>query len=477
MKASISCKLKMMTYMSLLPMAVLIIFQIGYMLNYSNKNNQIVQNITDANSYNLSFKYSIDYAMLNMIINTKKYDSMIESGAIDEPYAKVEEVRQVFKNLANSTISERSKSRSRQILKTLSTLEDRMNEICEDTSVSGNYDLNITRLEDNIHSITKLVQETIQEYIYYEAQSLETIRRELSISLKTTLSIVCVVFLFIIFFSWLLSQYFIKGISSSINELCSVTEKVGRGDFTVVSNIDTNDELMILSDSFNSMIIKIENLVEDVKAEQLNLRITELRLLQAQINPHFLYNTLDTIVWMAEDKQSEEVISMVTSLSEFMRTTLSKGEDMITIKEEISHVRSYLEIQQFRYRDILEYEIDVEDGILSYHIPKLTLQPIVENALYHGIKNKRGKGIIKITGIREEDKIIIKVMDTGIGMNEEALQDISDILNGKKESKNGFGLYNVNERLRLTYGEKAGIWAKSTYGEGTMMKVVIFPKM
>ena len=146
------------------------------------------------------------------------------------------------------------------------------------------------------------------------------------------------------------------------------------------------------------MVEQIGNLVEDIRVEQLNLRATELKLLQAQINPHFLYNTLDAIIWLAEAGEKDQVVMMVTALSDFFRTTLSKGRDFITVEEEERHIDSYLKIQQFRYRDILAYEIDIPEELYQYQILKLTLQPLVENALYHGIKNKHGLGHILVTG-------------------------------------------------------------------------------
>ena len=156
--------------------------------------------------------------------------------------------------------------------------------------------------------------------------------------------------------------------------------------------------------------------------EELNLRAAELRVLQEQINPHFLYNTLDNIIWLAESKDTEQVVRMVSSLSSFFRTTLSKGREFITVKEEEQHIRSYLEIQQFRYRDILEYEIAIPEELYEYEIIKLTLQPLVENALYHGIKNKRGGGHIRVSGALCQDVMIFKVQDDGIGMTVRGLR-------------------------------------------------------
>ena len=202
--------------------------------------------------------------------------------------------------------------------------------------------------------------------------------------------------------------------------------------------------------------------------------------MQAQINPHFLYNTLDAIVWLAEEKKTDEVVSMVTSLSEFFRTTLSAGRDFITVKEEESHIESYLQIQRFRYEDIMEYEIDICPEIYDFLIPKLTLQPLVENALYHGIKNKRGKGKIKITGKKEGDKIIFHVMDNGRGMDESTLRKLRETLNNddnkidRKDS--GFGLVNVNQRIRQYYGKEDGLSFESEENKGTIASVIIRAK-
>lgn len=216
--------------------------------------------------------------------------------------------------------------------------------------------------------------------------------------------------------------------------------------------------------------------MENIKTEQQNLRNTELKLLQAQINPHFLYNTLDTIIWQAEAGKNEEVVQMVTSLSDFFRTSLSEGRDYITVKEEISHIRSYLKIQRFRYRDILEYEINVPEEFYVYSILKLTLQPLIENALYHGIKNKRGVGKITISAETADGDLIFLVADNGIGMKEEQLgrliHKVKDKRNNVQES-GGFGLANVEERIRLNYGEEYGLDFKSCYGIGTEVMVKI----
>ena len=160
-------------------------------------------------------------------------------------------------------------------------------------------------------------------------------------------------------------------------------------------------------------------------------------------------------MWLAESGEQEKVVSMVRSLSDFFRTSLNQGKDIVTIREELQHVRSYLEIQQVRYQDILQYEICVPETLDHYLIPKITIQPLVENALYHGIKNKRGLGKITISGEDREDCFVLRVKDNGIGISEESLEllrnKLQTTMSGGEES---FGLYNVNERIRLNFGEK-----------------------
>ena len=246
---------------------------------------------------------------------------------------------------------------------------------------------------------TELIQEQIQEYIYHEASDLESLREGIRKDVTTAIVITIMIICIILITTLLLSRKISHNLTSGIDQLRMVTRKAGRGDFSVRADMqDGDEELEELAEGFNQMVERIGNLVEDIQIEQLNLRTTEQKLLQAQINPHFLYNTLDAIIWLAEAGEKEQVIMMVTALSDFFRTTLSKGRDYITVEEEESHIRSYLQIQQFRYQDILEYEIDIPKEMHEYQILKLTLQPLVENALYHGIKNKRGMG--KDPGVR-----------------------------------------------------------------------------
>jgi two-component system sensor histidine kinase YesM len=226
--------------------------------------------------------------------------------------------------------------------------------------------------------------------------------------------------------------------------------------------------------TFNIMIGRIRELLNAKVKEQEILKKAELKALQAQINPHFLYNTLDTIVWMAEANSTDKVIEIVRALSSFFRISLSKGKDWISIREEIEHVRSYLAIQRIRYRDILKYKIEVDDDLMDGTILKLTLQPLVENALYHGIKNKRNGGTIVVRAQRVgNDLVRLEVQDDGVGFTPHKLAQIRSSLEDDQGEitlkEGGFGLENVNKRIKLYYGKQYGLYVQSEYLEGTQI--------
>ncbi len=216
-----------------------------------------------------------------------------------------------------------------------------------------------------------------------------------------------------------------------------------------------------------------------MKKVQALKRKAELRALQAQINPHFLYNTLNTITWQAADQGASEISVLSNSLGKFFRVSLSKGKEVITIQEEMEHVCSYLEIQKIRYKSKIYYEISIPEEIRRMSIVKLVLQPLVENSLYHGIKMKENQGCIRISAVLQEDGygvpgIKICVEDDGLGIDREKLEQLNEGLSQCiTDSNSGYGIYNVNERLKLYYGEAYGLTLESRQGEGTRAIIVI----
>ena len=239
--------------------------------------------------------------------------------------------------------------------------------------------------------------------------------------------------------------------------------------------IGGSSEIRHLGYSVQRSYERIETLMEEIIRQQNERRKSELDALQSQINPHFLYNTLDTIVWLVEGGMQQDAVDMITSLSVFFRTSLSKGKDIIPLSEEKRHTLSYLEIQQSRYRDIMEFEINIPPELDEVMVPKLTLQPLAENALYHGIKNKRGKGKILIEGFNLGDDMMLRVTDNGQGMTPERLYEVQEAI--RTGERAGFGLAAVSERIVLYYGPGYGLKISSTEGEGTVMEVYMAKKI
>ena len=218
------------------------------------------------------------------------------------------------------------------------------------------------------------------------------------------------------------------------------------------------------------MTRKIQKLMEQSEKEQKAKRRYELKVLQSQINPHFLYNTLDSIIWMAEWGKNQEVVKMTSSLARLLRRSISNEQEVVTIEEEIDYTEAYLTIQKMRYQDKLEYEIEAEPDIRKEETVKLVLQPVVENAIYHGIKYKDGKGLIQIRGFREGGDIILQVEDDGRGMDQDTLEHIFE-KHVRDTKSNGVGLQNVHERIRLYYGAAYGLSFESEPGKGTVVTI------
>lgn len=259
-------------------------------------------------------------------------------------------------------------------------------------------------------------------------------------------------------------------ITKPIKELERSMKMVEEGQLDVSSNISGAEEIMHLSNAFNLMIARIKQLMDQIVLEQESKRKSELNALQAQINPHFLYNTLDSIVWMAENGKSQEVIGMVTALARLFRISISRGKNIITVEQELEHAKNYLIIQKIRYKNKFQYEIKAEEEVLKCHTVKLILQPIIENAIYHGIEYMVDEGFISISAGKFENKLLFEVTDNGLGMAPETIEKL--LYSDQKDNKGtGVGVKNVHERIRLTYGEEYGINIESELEAGTKVKI------
>ncbi len=473
-KYSIKYKLILLSLAVGVPFLVMSLYLVYALHSYSIAYDAIVENLTVANNYNLNFKEEMDESLYKLVVGAVTFDTVGSDGSLADPYVLLDELRGEFNNLMSITMDGDSRVRLQILLRNIDTLENRVDDIRMNLETDVGYDTNIVMLENNIYILTELIQDNIQYYIYYQTKSMEHLTSQLNVRVHSFTLFCGGLLAVLILMVAVLIVMIVTDITSPIKVLSKVTQQVAKGDFSARARVESQDEVAVLAESVNSMTESLEGLVSKIKEDERKMRKADLRLLQEQINPHFLYNTLDTIVWLIEGNDSDKAVNMVMSLSEFFRLVLSKGKEYITIQEEELHIKSYLEIQQVRYRDILEYEIEIDSELYRYQILKLTLQPLVENSLYHGIKYKRARGRILVTGRLCGDEVHFTVEDNGVGMEEEELHKLQEeIRKPCKDTEKGFGLANVNERIRMNFGAEYGMRIDSTKGKGTRVEIVI----
>jgi two-component system sensor histidine kinase YesM len=439
-------------------------------LRFNRQYDAIMYNITTANSLNGQIKPAIDTEMWNVVAGKKDFNE-------GDQYKIIAEINSQIETMMANTDSDKSRIKLEVIRRTMATLTRYVDKMGAQIVAGSRVAENELVLE-NIRGVSDVVEESVQDYMLFEVNQAEERYKEnqarfTRLTIFYMILLPCVI-LFSIIAAWIISA----SIYIPIKKLHDVTTTITKNDLQSLVTSDNLDEISELGMSFNIMIGKIRELLDAKIKEQENLKKAELRALQAQINPHFLYNTLDTIVWMAEANKSDQVIEIVRALSSFFRIALSKGKDWIPIRQEIEHVRSYLTIQKMRYRDILDYQIDLDEKILDGTILKLTLQPLVENALYHGIKGKRNGGSIYVRARRAgPDLVLLEVEDDGVGFTPSKLAQLqaslSDDAGDISIHESGFGLENVNKRIKLYYGRQYGISIQSQYQSGTRVTLTI----
>lgn len=479
-KISLNTKLVIIALAVFLPMFFALVYSIHSMISATAAYSEITQSITYAND-SLNFKEAMDYSAYLAVVRKEDFRELGDgevtvNGVVTvNPYEAIEDLRGRCKDLSDMTAVDVNQNQIRRLYNTLNVLEINLRDLEDMIQGHGVYEENMQYLEDNIYMLTTIIDEGIREYIRVETAQLQQISQIQEKHTKGVLILCLLVAAEAVYLAVVLTMRAFKSITEPIQNLCDQTGKVGEGDFTARAGNADIREIQVLSDSFNEMTGEIGMLIDNIKDKEKNLHLVETRLLQEQINPHFLYNTLDSIVWLAEDDRSEDVIAMVTDLSNFFRTTLAAGKDFMTVREERSHIESYLKIQGFRYQDIMEYEIDMEKEISECMIPKLLLQPLVENALYHGVKKKRGKSLIHVWGYREGDCLVFKVVDNGKGMTKETLQELRNNIEKPIDQRgsDSFGLANVNQRIKYYYGKEYGLDIESEENIGTEATIMI----
>lgn len=290
-------------------------------------------------------------------------------------------------------------------------------------------------------------------------------------NLKMRLFVVFVVASFLLVLV-LINAFISSRITNPIQQLEKMVNAIEAGELDQEVDIGGSYEIQHLGRSIGDMAHRIKELMEDIVAEHESKRKSEFDTLQSQINPHFLYNTLDIIVWMIENEQKQEAVKVVTALARFFRISLSKGKSIIPVKDELEHVRNYLMIQQRRFKNKFTYEIEADKEVLNLASLKLMLQPLVENAIYHGMEFMDGDGEIHVKAWKEEEDLWLEIQDNGLGMTQERVKNLlSEKTHVSSKRGSGIGVKNVNERIRLYFGDDYGLVIESEPDEGTIIKI------
>lgn len=385
-------------------------------------------------------------------------------------FRKIDRVNSVIEQVAAET-GENDRLALIVARRTMDTLLQYTEQI-RDNILAGEPVVHNETILNEVRDVASLVESMLNDYITEEIGETSVMSRYLS----KVVGISAAAEILLVIAALLLSSEMTGRTSAFVREpiekLESVTAQLAEGELSARSPGTEVAELKNLTAQINTMADNLDRMMQRSVRDERNLKKAEMRTLQAQINPHFLYNTLDAIIWKVEVGERDEVIHLTRALSDFFRISLSSGADWIPISQEKKHISGYLSVQKTRYNDILDYEIDIPDELNDLYILKLLLQPLVENALYHGIKYKRGGGSIRVTGRKDGDWLIFTVADTGKGMDEETLAALRErILDRQPVVSNttgGFGLVNVNLRIRLYYNQPEGLHIESG-PEGTVI--------
>lgn len=433
------------------------------------KYNLVIQNVSRANRINRIARDEIPMELWEIICGKKDFDS-------GDQYVLMKEITNGINEMLARTENGKSHEKLEVASRAGTTLLRNIVKLSDDMKRGSTFVQNEATL-DEIRTITALFSDIIQDFIVAEIESAdETNQSFLRASVILTI-IQVIITLSSIIISLRSLVTVSNAIQNPIEDMERLSTKVANGDLTARIELPHVDELDTLAENLNTMTEQIDVLIKKNMEEQKNFQKAEVKALQAQITPHFLYNTFDTIVWLAEEERTDEVVKITKAFSEFLRISLSRGHEWITIGQELEHIKNYLTIQKIRYADILNYNIEANPDLLDAKIIKLVLQPLVENAIYHGIKNKRGRGVLKVNvDFADEERKTIRfaVEDNGAGFTPERLEEVrNELASGDLDSEklsSVYGLYNVNKKLKLYYGNQtSGLIIESEQGKGSLV--------
>lgn len=433
--------------------------------------------------------------LIVMILYSSRYQAMIgrmDAAAELKPALETTLAEDLFSVAAGRTSFDRS-----DVMRTIRRIDNTLDQLTGQTAGNGHLQLTVARRTmdtmeqyvlqvrdgmaarkpveemeqtvDEVRDVGRLIANMLDTFIEEEIANATAASRTLHQWMWVAGGAEVLLLIYALLYSRFKTDRMTNSIRNALSSMENTVRRIAEGRFgDRVSGVDI-EELEELGDQINEMANQLETLMQETRQKSDHLAKAELRTMQAQINPHFLYNTLDTIVWQAESGKADEVVRLTRSLSDFFRISLSSGADWIPVPQELKHVSAYLSIQKTRYRDILDYEVDECEELRNVFMPKLLLQPLVENALYHGIKTKRGGGRIEVHVKVGRGIVTFQVKDNGKGMTKEELENAQALLQednptvrkAMEPGHSGFGLRNVDMRIRLFYQKQKGLNIRS----------------
>lgn len=458
-KDSLHERIRTVQLVLVLLMLIPALVAITLMMVFSRQYHGVIGHMEEVSLLRPLISESLLNETMDIVVGRTRFDAGTQFETLEETAARLD--RLVSQNPASRTELEVSR-------RLLDTLRSYVVELGAQITQGSTVDENLL-LHEEIVGVASLFNDMLGESIATEitasAEASRGMQRVISITLLVEIALVALSLLFATMAQRSLSD----AIRVPLGRMQQFAGRIAGGALTERVPLPDVEELKDLSYSLNKMAFQLERLLEESTREQENLKKSELRALQAQITPHFLYNTLDAIIWLAEARRTGEVITITGALSNFFRTSLNNGKDWISVRQELEHLEGYLTIQKIRYRDILEYRLEIDEALVEYQILKLLIQPLVENALYHGIKNRRRGGLLVVSVKEEAGRMRICVEDNGIGMTDAQRAQVLDALSRSEplSSDTGYGLYSVDKRIKLYYSQPEGLRIESTEGQGT----------
>jgi two-component system sensor histidine kinase YesM len=446
-------------------MAIPAIAAIGMMTSYSRQYHDVITRMDRISSLSPLISEDLLGEMWSIVAGRETFDAGGQFITLDRVSAEMD-----------ALIQTDSASRLQMTVarNTMNTLYRYIEDLGEQMLGGSTVDEDEATLEE-IRNVGSLVVDMLGDAITAEINASMAASNKLQRVVRLTLLIEMFILLTALVFAGIAQRSLSRAIARPIEQLKDFAGMIAGGFLDVRAPAPDVSELSDLTASLNTMAGKLKELIEENKREQENLKKSEMRTLQTQVAPHFLYNTLDAIIWLAEARKTQDVINVTRALSNFFRISLSDGKDWITIRQEVEHLQGYLTIMKVRYRDILDYEIEADESLYELRILKLVIQPLVENAIYHGIKNRRGGGKLAVRVERRGDFLAVRVTDNGAGMSSERLETVRSAFAGgaAPDDNSGYGLYSVDQRIKLYYSQPTGLSVTSAQGEGTAIEFCV----